>query len=342
MDPSQDRSRSAPPATAAIVGCGDVSVVHLQALEFLARQGLVRLTGVCDTDAAAAERTGRRYGVPAFTDHNSLLTTAQPDVVHVCTPHDQHVPVVLDCLSAGISVLVEKPLAHTIAQAQLVVDAARDRPDLKVGVCLQNRYNATSQAMRRLLDSGALGSVVGASASVVWHRTPQYYGLRSWRGERRRSGGGVLINQAIHTIDLLQWLLGNVTYVAGHATQTPIATSGLHTDVEDTAHLILQHEGGARSVLFATVSGAVDFPVTLELVTERAVLFLREALTVTWADGRTETVHERQADSAGRSYWGVSHSQLIEDFYRRLPEPGPFWIGPSEAMSSLSILTQVI
>src|ERR1019366_5707088 len=114
--------------------------------------------------------------------------------------------------------------AHTIAQAQLVVDAARDRPDLKVGACLQNRYNATSQAMRRLLDSGALGSVVGASASVVWHRTPQYYGLRSWRGERRRSGGGVLINQAIHTIDLLLWLLGNVTNVAGHATQTPIAT----------------------------------------------------------------------------------------------------------------------
>ncbi len=136
---------------AAVVGCGDVSVVHLQAIGTL--DG-VELAAVCDTDEGRAAAAAGRYGVPHFTDHRDLLRTVRPDVVHVCTPHDRHTAVAADCLDAGVAVLLEKPVAHTVAEADRFVDAARRHPHVKVGVCLQNRYNTATRTARELLGSG--------------------------------------------------------------------------------------------------------------------------------------------------------------------------------------------
>jgi predicted dehydrogenase len=320
--------------TAAVIGCGDVSVVHLEAIGSLTGTDLV---GVCDTDPARAAVAAARYGVPGFTDHRELIDTLGPDVVHVCTPHNQHAQVAIDCLGAGVHVLVEKPVAHTLAEADRVIAAAREHPNVKIGVCMQNRYNVAVRAARALLASGELGAVRGGSATVLWHRDPAYYRARPWRGQARDSGGGVLINQAIHTLDLMEWLLGDVTRVRGHTGRYVL--DGV-VDVEDTAHVLLDHAGGARSVVFATVTNVSDSPVTMEIVTERAVLFIRGDLTVSYADGRTEVVAERRASSGGRPYWGVSHALLIADFYRALGDPGAFWIGPAEAAKSLRVVKQ--
>jgi predicted dehydrogenase len=322
-------------ATAAVIGCGDVSVVHFEAI-----QGLpdVQLVAVCDTDPAAATAAADRHRVPAFPDHRRLLETVRPDVVHISTPHHQHAEVAVDCLAAGVDVLLEKPLAHSLEDAQRIIAAAAEHPRSKIGVCFQNRYNAAVQAVRSLLDSGGLGAVTGSAATVLWHRTPAYYQAKPWRGRREQSGGGVLINQAIHTLDLVQWLVGDVTTVAGRA--GTYSLEGL-IDVEDTAQLVLGHEGSARSVFFATVANTVDAPVTLDVTAENATLHLRKDLTVVWADGRTEVVAERSAASGGRAYWGASHQLLIADFYARRAEPEPFWISPREALKSLEILHQL-
>ena len=317
---------------AAVVGCGDISVVHLAALEALPD---VELVAVCDTDADRGAAAGERHGVPVLDDHRRLLDEVRPDVVHVCTPHDQHAPVVLDCLDAGVAVLCEKPVAHTVAEARRVVAAAEARPEVKIGVCLQNRYNAPVQALRRLVDSGELGALHGSAASVTWHRTPAYYAARPWRGQRERSGGGVLINQAIHTLDLVQWLLGDVVGVTGRAGTYALADV---VDVEDTASLVLDHAGGARSVVFATVAHAVDAAVTIDLAAERATARLQQDLVVRWADGRVDTVGEDSAPTAGRAYWGASHGRLIEDFYARLDDDEPFWIGPREGLAALLVI----
>lgn len=323
-------------ATAAVIGCGDVSIVHLEAIEALDESQLI---AVCDADAVTAGAVARDREVVPFTDHRQMLQTLRPDVVHICTPHDQHAQVAIDCLEAGVNVILEKPLAHSVFEAERVIVAAGRHPNLKIGVCLQNRYNATVQAAHALLTSDEVGAVVGGSATLIWHRTPDYYGAKSWRGQFRRSGGGVLINQAIHTLDLLQWLIGDVTHIRGHAGRYGLNDDGL--DIEDTAHMVLDHQSGARSLFFATVANVIDSPVTLELVTEGAVLFIRGDLTITYADGRVEIVAERRARSKGRAYWGVSHELLIADFYRRLDDPEPFWISPLEAMKSLRILEQV-
>src|SRR3954467_489795 len=319
----------------AVIGCGTISVVHLGAITGL--DG-VDLVGVCNTDADRAAEVGEKYGVPWFTDHAELLATVRPQVVHVCTPHNQHVPVAIDSLDAGVAVLVEKPVAHTVGEAERLLAANRAHPGVQVGVCLQNRYNASVQAARGLLGTGELGRVLGGSATLLWHRDPAYYEARPWRGRVRESGGGVLINQAIHTLDLLEWLLGDVVQVRSHTGR--YALDGV-VDVEDTAYVLLDHAGGARSVVFATVTNVADSPVTIEIVTEGAVLLIRDDLTVTYADGRVEAVAEPRVDTGGRAYWGASHALLIADFYSQLGKPGPFWIDPQEGARSLRLVQRI-
>ncbi len=318
----------------AVIGCGSVSVVHFEAIKAIPGAELV---AVCDSDAATLEAAAAQHGVPGFADHQALLDQVRPDVVHISTPHHQHVPVALDSLAGGVAVLMEKPVARTVDEAQALIAAAEVSP-AKIGICFQNRYNATAQAIRTLLDSGQLGAVLGGSASVTWNRPASYYETRPWRGQQALSGGGVMINQAIHTLDALLWLLGDATAVAGRSSRHVLDGE---VDVEDTAHLVIDHASGARSVLFATVANVVDSPVTMEIVTEQATLYLRGDLTISYADGRVDTVSERVATSGGRAYWGFSHQLLIDDFYRRLDDPEPFWISPTEAVKSLSVIEQL-
>jgi UDP-N-acetyl-2-amino-2-deoxyglucuronate dehydrogenase len=319
---------------AAIIGCGDVSVIHAEALSTMADAELV---GVCDTHPDRLGSAVRAHGVPGFADHIKLLDSARPDVVHICTPHSEHARVAVDCLDRGVNVIVEKPVAHTLAEAERLI-AAADRSTAKIAVCFQNRYNTASQAMHAMLASGELGAVLGASATVLWHRAPDYYLDRAWRGTWAGSGGGVMMNQAIHTVDLLQWLMGDVTAVSGHASSRFL---GSVIEVEDTAEFAATHAAGSRSVLYATVGHVVNAPVSLEVVTEQATLRMRGDLTVAYRDGRRETVREREATSGGRAYWGVSHELLIRDFYAHLNSAEPFWIGPREGYKSLKIVKSV-
>jgi predicted dehydrogenase len=321
-------------ATAALIGCGDVSAVHLEAIAAL--DG-IELVAVCDTDPDRLAAAAKALTVPGFADHRQLIDRVRPDVVHICTPHDQHVQVAIDCLERGVHVIAEKPLADTVKDGQRLILAADQNP-AKIAVCFQNRYNAGVAAMHRLLASGDVGEITGAGATVMWHRTAEYYRDRPWRGRWSTSGGGLLMNQAIHTVDLVQWLVGPVTQVRGHAATHHLADV---IEVEDTAEMVLEHANGARSVFYATVANTVNAPVTLDITTERATLSLRGDLTVSYSDGRVEVVPERRAPSGGRSYWGVSHELLIRDFYDRLGDPEPFWISPAEAAKSLAIVKDV-
>ena len=219
---------------AAVVGWGDVAVVHREAIDAIEEAELV---GVVDTDPARRGAAEADAGVPAFATIDALVDAVGPDVIHVTTPHDQHVTPALEAIARGVHVLLEKPLAASLDDARRLVEAAPSA-SVKIGVCFQNRYNVSAQELRRVLDSGELGAVRGAYASVVWTRTADYYTTKPWRGSREHSGGGLLINQAIHTLDLLQWFLGDVTDVRGH-----VATHkfGDVMDVEDTAELLLTH-----------------------------------------------------------------------------------------------------
>lgn len=320
---------------AAIVGWGDVAIIHREAIDTI--EG-VDLVGIVDTDADRREQANATLGVPAYASIDELVDAAAPDVVHVTTPHHQHITPTLEALERGVHVIQEKPLAASIEDGQRLLDWVDARAGVrapKIGICFQNRYNISSQELRRLLDSGELGEIHGAYASVVWTRTADYYRAKPWRGSREESGGGLLINQAIHTLDLVQWFMGDVVDVAGH-----VATNkfGDVIEVEDTAEMLLTHSSGLKTSFYATLTAPQHRPVEFELDCENAYVSLRNGLTVAWKDGRLDTYEERKVPSGGRSYWGVSHELLIRDFYAKVDDPEPFWISPAEAMKSLQIL----
>jgi len=318
----------------AVIGCGDISALHLDAIAELPGADLA---AVCDVDPERLAASVARHGVPGFGSHTELFDTVHPDVVHICTPHHLHASIAIDALERGIHVVLEKPLAHTRAEGELLV-AAAEQGRAKVAVCFQNRYNAPVQAAAALLASGELGTVAGASATVMWFRGAEYYLNRPWRGRWATGGGGLLMNQAVHTLDLLQWLIGEVAEVRGNASTRALGDT---IEVEDTAEMVLEHTNGARSVFYATLANTVNAPVTLDIVTEKATLSLRGSLTVTYQDGRVDVVEETPVAPGARSYWGASHQLLIEDFYARLDDPEWFWIGPVEAQRSLNIIQDV-
>jgi UDP-N-acetyl-2-amino-2-deoxyglucuronate dehydrogenase len=318
---------------AAIIGCGDISALHLAAIATLPDAELV---AVCDTDPGRLSAASTGSDVPGFADHLSMFENARPDVVHICTPHSTHAAIAVDALERGIHVVLEKPVAHTREEAARLVQAA-DNSSAKIAICFQNRYNAPVKAAHAAISSGALGRVLGASATVLWHRTPAYYLDRPWRGRWSTGGGGLLMNQAIHTLDLVQWLVGPVASVRGSASTRYLSDV---IEVEDTAEMVLTHENGARSVFYATLAHVSNAPVDIEIVTEKATLHLRGDLTLTHADGTTESVAETAA-TGERAYWGVSHELLIQDFYTSLADDGDFWIDPRAARASFDIIQDV-
>ncbi|WP_154605731.1 MULTISPECIES: Gfo/Idh/MocA family protein [Arthrobacter] len=318
----------------AVIGCGDVSAIHFAAIVGIAEAELV---AVCDTDPGRLAAAMDAYDAPGYTDYSEMFDSVRPDVVHICTPHAEHVDPAIAALERGINVVGEKPLASTLEDGDRLVAAAA-ASSARMGVCFQNRYNVAVRVMADRISSGEFGSVVGGAATVMWHRTPEYYQNRPWRGTWAGGGGGLLMNQAIHTLDLLQWMLGEVTGVSGHAATHSLAD---FIEVEDTAELVLTHENGARSVLYATLANSLNAPITVSVEMEKAQLELRGDLTITHSDGRVETIQERRAASGGRDYWGVSHELLIADFYTQLGQDGPFWLDPAEAAKSLRIIKAV-
>ena len=274
---------------------------------------------------------------------SALLAATTPDVVHLCTPHHRHAALAAQCLARAVAVLVEKPLAHTLADGERLVRAAADSGAV-LGVCFQNRYNDTARALREMLDSGDLGRVLGGRASVTWFRNAAYYARRDWRGRWATAGGGVLMTQAIHTLDLLQWYLGPVTDVRG--TAATLALPGV-IEVEDTAALRMQHRTAAgdpvSSVFHATNGDIENAPVTVEIRTARARVRLDTDLTVTYNsctqdDGRVEVVRPTTVASGERAYWGASHGLLIEDFYRHVRAGKHFWIDAPAAYETLRVI----
>lgn len=318
--------------TAAVVGIGDISGNHLHAI---GEHPAIELVAVCDIDPERAEAAAAQWGVPGFTDVDAMLREARPDVVHITLPHYLHAPVAEAALRAGAHVLTEKPVAESYATGAELARVARES-GRTLGVCFQNRYNDSSQAMRRLVDDRTYGSVVSARASVWWHRDAAYYASSPWRATWREAGGGVLINQTIHTIDLLCWLLGapeEVSGVAANLTHRDI------TEVEDTASVTMRHPGDVTSVYFATNCHAENAPVEFELVFESATVRLQDGqLFAATPDGEVQVIASDLVAEGERSYWGASHARLIADFYAHLSAEQPFWIDADAALVSLGVL----
>lgn len=283
-----------------LVGYGSIGPVHARALAEIPG---VRVSAVCDRIRSRAEAGAGFCGAVAYTEFSEALCDPAIDVFHILTPHYLHAPMIEAVLEKHKTAVCEKPLICTKKE----LDTALTWRDRDVFCIFQNRTNTAIQTLKTLIDTDrSLGALRGVKAFHVWHRDSDYYHSADWRGKKATEGGGVLINQALHTLDLVCYLTGGVRSVEGQASNHSLR--GV-IDVEDTVSAYLRFQNGATGLFFASNAGAVDSAPRIECSFEHALLTYENGKL--FRDGLP--VAENRAVPLGKPCWGGGHT---DEFYR--------------------------
>ena len=230
----------------ALVGCGRIAKRHSELLGENQIEG-ASLVAVCDVALEKAERIATKYAVPAYSDMHEMMVTESIDVVVVLTESGMHAPHVVQLATYGAHIVVEKPMALTLEDADAMIESC-DKAGIRLFVVKQNRFNVPVIQLRKALDEGRFGKLIMGTIRVRWCRTQAYYDQDPWRGTWAMDGG-VITNQASHHIDLLEWMMGDVESVFAKS-----ETALVDIEAEDTAVVILRFRNGALGVIEATTA----------------------------------------------------------------------------------------
>jgi predicted dehydrogenase len=261
------------------------------------------------------ERLCHDYGGSAYFDFAAFLAHRPMALVMIGSPSGLHAEQGIAAAERGLHVLTEKPIDITAARADALIEAAQ-RAHVKLGVMFQDRVKPDIQRLKRLIDSGALGKILFVDARVKWYRPPEYYGKSKWRGTLALDGGGALMNQGVHTVDLLLWLLGDVTRV-----QSRIATALHKIESEDTAIAILEFASGALGSLQATTAAYPGYPRRVEITGSEGTVILEHDRIIAM-DLRNSPADAAQAAPTDTNLSASSaavtdirgHQKILEDF----------------------------
>jgi predicted dehydrogenase len=230
----------------ALIGCGKVGQIHAAALRELPESNFV---AVCDRDPARAAAFAGRYGTEAHTDVDTMLRAAGVEAIVVCTPHPLHAEPVIRAAERGVHALVEKPLAAGLADCDAMLAAAR-KARTKLGVISQRRFYEPVRRMKAAIDAGKIGRpVLGVFVMYSW-RDQAYYESDPWRGKWATEGGGVLVNQSPHQLDLLQWFMGEIEELSGCWANLNHPS----IEVEDTALAMVRFKNGGLGSIITSLS----------------------------------------------------------------------------------------
>lgn len=297
-----------------LVGCGGIAQVHGAALNALEN---VQLVGCCDIVPQKARAYAEKFRCTPYTDYEQMLEEERPDAVHICTPHYLHTGMACRAAEMGIHVFTEKPPVISWQEWEQLQEAAKK---VRIGVCVQNRYNPNNRRAMEMIASGEMGKVKGVRAFVTWDRGADYYASGDWRGKWETEGGGALINQSVHTLDLLLWFLGRPDKISCHMANRRM--QGI-IEVEDTVEAYLEAEG-RRGIFFATNAFAGNAPVMVEIITEKGRIHIEDDWLEVKKDGKAEHFRFDMPTPMGKSYWGSGHFACIEDYYRCMEQDTPF------------------
>jgi len=318
-----------------IIGCGRISVMHFDAAKKLDMAELVACADIKEDRAIKAAET---YGITSYTDYKEMIEKEELDAVHICLPHYLHSDVAIYAMRHGLDVITEKPMDIDIESAKKAVAVAKET-GRKFGVIFQCRYNDASQLVKQALDSGKLGKVISARSTLTWFRPDDYYEDSDWKGTWDKEGGGVVIDQAIHSIDLVRWLIdSDVEYVSCN-----MANRG-HSSVivEDTAEGFITFKNGAKYGFWCMNNYACDEPIEIKLFCEHGkVTFNYTDALISYSDGTSEEAHKDLQKTKGKEYWGNSHSRQISNFYRACLGLEALEIDGSEALKTHRLICEL-
>lgn len=299
-----------------VVGCGNIFPMHAISIN---EQENAELVAVCDIKEERAKNRGKEFGVDYYTDYKEMIEKAQLDVIHVCTPHYMHAPIVIDACNAGLHVLTEKPMSIKLEDGEKMVKAGK-KNKVTLGVIFQNRYNPSSILIKETLESGELGKVYSGKLAVTWDRSDEYYTNSDWKGTWDKEGGGVVIDQAIHTLDLMRWFIDEeIEYVEANIGNRAHEI----IEVEDSAEGVVKYKNGIITGFYTINYYSYNAPVEIELHCENGLVKMESDNTrIIFNDGREYVTGPNPNESFNygntKSYWGVSHTKQIKNYYDSL------------------------
>jgi predicted dehydrogenase len=319
-----------------VVGCAGIGNRHARLVQDTTDGQLV---AACDVDPEAARAFGEEHGIEQrFDDVGEMVEAADLDAVSVCTPSGTHADVVIDAAQAGANVLCEKPLEITVEDCNRML-AAVDEAGVKLGGVYQKRTYPSTRFVRETIESGRLGDITLADATVKWFRSQPYYDSAEWRGTRALDGG-VLMNQAPHFIDLLQWLGGGVESVTAHC-----ETLARDMECEDTAAILLRFENGAIGTIEATTTTPAGRSEICIDGTQGSIGLHEEE--VTHYEVETEPPERGHHGSETESpavdldpytfEYGTGHRGVIGDFVAAVRDDRPPMVPASEAREAVDL-----
>ncbi len=322
------------PYRTAVIGCGAVSKNHGKAL---VNSPYAEVAYAVDIDRRKAQLFSETYGGKVLEDYRQLFEVDDVDVVHIVTPHHTHPQIAIDCLQHGLDVFCEKPLAILPTDARRMIQVAKEQ-GRRLGVCFQNRLNQASVEAKELIDSKVYGDIVSAMVLVTWDRNGAYYSESPWRGTYKNEGGGTLINQSIHTLDLLDYLCGGVTELAG--VDAKLRESDAY-EVEDSGMFYAKLAGGGVAVGYCTNCYPKSKQCTVEIHLTYATLTVKQSgLIIEKSDGTLE-VHKAEVATGEKSEWGLSHGLLIKEFYHSLQENTPFICDAQTGLAAIEMVQAI-
>ena len=327
------------PIRIGIAGCGMIARFHLNAL--------ARVPGACavacyDVNPAAAQKLAEEFGLTAYTELDAFLDQAPMALVDICTPSGLRLPIIQKAAAQKKHVLLEKPLEITMARAQAAVAVCREN-GVKLGCIFQSRFSPDIQRVKALIDAGRLGRITLVDGQVKWYRTAAYYADSGWRGTWAMDGGGAVMNQGIHTVDLMRYLGGEVAEVQGRA-----GTLAHPIQTEDTAAAVLVFENGALGTFAATTTAYPGLPAMLSVHgTEGSAMFCGEKLVfLKTQDGQDQTNWDVLSGSSagGANPADISdegHRHVLEDMAEAIRQNRAPAIDGEDAMATVRVVCEI-
>lgn len=322
-----------------VIGCGNISLMHLDSIAALQN---LELVAVCDTKQERVAAMAEKYSCKAYQDYQEMIATEKLDAVHICLPHYLHIPVAQYAMKHGLHVLSEKPMSISMKDALETVNLAK-QTSLQYGVIFQCRYNTPSQLVKKRLVEGKLGRILSARVVLTWSRSDEYYTSSDWKGTWDKEGGGVVIDQAIHSLDLANWFIDS----------KPIRVeSTLHNrhhqlvSVEDTAEGAIYYENGAMLCFYTMNNYQTDEPIEIRLFCENGTVCMSyDEAVITYDDGSTESVKNHPQElvtySGGKEYWGTQHAVQIYHFYESVAGREKLFLSGEEALKIQEIVCAI-
>jgi predicted dehydrogenase len=300
-----------------IIGAGNIASVHATAIQNVPDAELV---AVADNVLDHAQALVKQFGGVAYQDYQDLLARPDVDIVTLCVPHFLHAPITLAAAAAGKHILSEKPMAILLAECDTMIAACK-KAGVNLGVIFQGRFEPLAIQLKTAIDSGELGRLLWVSANVFWHRTDEYYSSAPWRGTWAKEGGGVLINQAIHALDLLLWLTGTPSRVTGQ-----FRTLNHQIEVEDCAMAMLEYKNGQMGIVQATTTAIPGFPERIEIYGSKGSAIYQKGLgQLEWhfldaSKNRVDKVEASNGSAHPMDISATAHTIQFKDFAEAVRE----------------------